>query len=477
MPGLFDTLSLATRALQAQQVGVTVTGQNLANANNPAYARQRVNFQTSDPVPLVNGIQGTGVQVAGIQQIRNSLLDGQIADESSVGGYWTASQSGLQNAQTELGQFLNGSAAATDGTASSSSATSSQGLSTQIDNLFSAFQAVATSPTSLSQRQALVSQAETLASSFNQISNRLTAVNKDLNTSITNNVDSANQLLSDIAGLNDEITKTESATGSTANDLRDLRQQKIESLAQLTNLQSSTAADGTLTITIGGVAMVSGAKVADTLQAYDPGNGQLQIRAATAGTSLTLSGGSIAGAIDTRDGALANLRTGLDSLAAQLIGKVNSVYSAGYDLHGNTGANFFTGTNAATIGVNANLNSDPSQVQAAGVAGSAGDNTVALSLAQLARQTNAALGNQTFDGAYGKTVADLGNALSNANDQVANQDAVSSMLSKQRDSISGVSMEEELTNLMTFQKAYQASAQIISTVNTMLQTLVTMKST
>src|SRR5690348_5743604 len=103
MPGLFDSLSLATRAMQAQQAGVSVTGQNLANVNNPAYSRQRVNFQTGDPVPLVGGIQGTGVQVAGIQQIRDSLLDGQIRDEGSVGGFWTATQNALQNTQTELG--------------------------------------------------------------------------------------------------------------------------------------------------------------------------------------------------------------------------------------------------------------------------------------------------------------------------------------------------------------------------------------
>ena len=476
MPGLFDTLNLATRAMQAQQAGVTVAGQNLANINNPAYARQRVNFQASDPVALAGGIIGTGVSVAGIQQIRNSLLDGQITDETSVGGYWTAAQSALENTQTELGQFLNGSSAATSGAAGSSSTTGVQGLSTQLDGLFSAFQAVATDPTSLPQRQTLVSQAQSLAGSFNQISSRLTGINQDLNSSIGTDVGSANQLLSDIANLNSEITSSEAATGSTANDLRDQRQQKLESLAQLTNFQSSTAADGSLTISIGGVAMVTGAKLTDSLQAYDPGNGQLQVRAATAGTALSLTGGSIAGAIDTRDGALANLRTGLDTLASQLISKVNSVYSAGYDLNGQTGASFFTGTDAATIGVNANLATDPSQVQAAGVAGSTGDNSVALALAQLAQQTSAALGNQTFDGAYGKMVTDLGNALSNANDQAANQNSVATMLSQQRGSISGVSMEEELTSLMTFQKAYQASAQIASTVNMMLQTLVNMKS-
>jgi flagellar hook-associated protein 1 FlgK len=392
-----------------------------------------------------------------------------------VGGFWTAAQNGLQNTQTELGQFLDGTAAGTDATSSSTSTTSAQGLASQINKLFSAFQGVATDPTSLSQRQALVGKAQSLAGSFNQIATRLTAVNSNLNSSISTDVDSANKLLSNIASLNAEITRTEKATGSIANDLRDSRQQKLEGLAQLTNLQTSTATDGTLSVTIGGVTMVSGAKLSDTLQAYDGGGGQLQVRAATAGTSLTLTGGSIAGAIDTRDGALAKLRTNLDSLAAQIIGQVNSVYTTGYDLHGNTGASFFTGTNAATIGVNSNLATDPTQVQAAGVAGATGDNTVALALARLAQQTVGALGNQTFSDAYGRIVTDLGNSLSNANDQVANHESVTTMLSKQRDSISGVSMEEEMTNLMTFQKAYQASAQIISTVNAMLLTLVNLK--
>jgi flagellar hook-associated protein 1 FlgK len=172
---------------------------------------------------------------------------------------------------------------------------------------------------------------------------------------------------------------------------------------------------------------------------------------------------------------LASLRSGIDSLASELITKVNSIYSTGYDLHGNTGANFFTGTNAATIGVNASLSNDPSLLQAAGAPGAAGDNSVVLALGQLGQQTDAALGNQTFSGAYGKVITALGNALANSNDQVSNQGAVATMLAKARDSVSGVSMEEELTNLMMFQKAYQASAQIISTVNSMLQTVVNLK--
>jgi len=473
MPGLFDTLNLAARSLQAQQVGVQITGQNLANANNPAYARQRVDLQTSLAVPTANGLQGSGVEVAAIQQVRDALLDGQVRDENSVGGFWQTQQSALQNMQTQLGEFLSGTAAGVNG---ADGADSVQGLSSQLSSLFSAFQALSASPTSASARLSLVSQAQSLAGSFNQIATRLNGVQANLNTSIGNDVDSANKLLSDIATLNGQIASAEASTHSTANDLRDMREQKLEDLAKLVNFQASSNSNGTVDISIGGASIISGSTVVDTLQTYDAGGGQLKIQTATGGTPLTLSGGSIQGAIETRDGALADLAGGINSIASTLVSQVNSIYSAGYSLTGSTGADFFTGTDAATIGVNSTLQTDPSLIQAASVAGDSGNNGVALALAQLAGQPNAALGNKTFSDAYGQVVTQMGNALANANDQVTNQQAVAGMLANQRDSVSGVSMEEEMTNLVTFQRAYQASAQIMTTVNQMLETLVSIKS-
>src|SRR2546425_13211731 len=129
MLGLFGTLNLGARSLQAQQTGVEIAGQNLANVNNPAYARQRVQIQTSPTVTTAVGPQGTGVVVAAIQQIRDALLDGQVRDETSVGGYWQAQQGALQSAQTALNEFLDQSASSVNSAADAGSATSAQGLS------------------------------------------------------------------------------------------------------------------------------------------------------------------------------------------------------------------------------------------------------------------------------------------------------------------------------------------------------------
>lgn len=470
MSGLFSTLNLGARAMAAQQTAVEVTGQNLANANNPAYARQRVEFQTSPTVtvdPKI-GPQGTGVDVVAIKSLREVLLDNQINAETSVSNYWVAQQGALQNAQTQLGEFLDASITGT------SSTTSTTSLSTQLSGLFDAFQEVAGNPSSLTQRQALINKALTLSSSLNQAAQRLSDVNARLNTQITNDVDSANQLLASIANLNHQI-RTAEAGGGTANDLRDMRQAKLEELSKVVNFDTSNRADGSVDISVGGVQLVSGHQVLDTLQAYDPGDGQLMVRTTTGGTALTLSGGSIQGNIDARDGALTTLRTSLDTLAATLVTEVNTIYNTGHSLSGTDVDDFFTGTDASTIDVNAALLSNPALFRAAGTLNAPGDNSVALQLAQLGQQGQTALSGQTFSEAYSGLVAGLGSSLSGANDQVTSNAAVSSMLLKQRDSISGVSLDEEMTNLVTFQKAYMASARIVTTVDEMLQAVLAMK--
>src|ERR1019366_1036630 len=124
----------------------------------------------------------------------------------------------------------------TDSTSSTTSSTSTSSLSDQLNSLFNAFQSVATDPTSTAQRQALVNQAQNLTDSLNQASQSLTSLNGSLNTTLNNDVASPNQLLSSIASLNDQIAKA-TATGGNANDLNDTREQDLEQLAKLTNIQ------------------------------------------------------------------------------------------------------------------------------------------------------------------------------------------------------------------------------------------------
>lgn len=472
MLGLFGTLNMAARSLQTQMTGVEVSGQNLANVNTTGYTRQRVNIQTSPDVGTSIGMQGTGANAVAINQLASSLLNGQIQGQSSVSGYWDAHQSSLQTAQANLGDFLNGtgSTSSTDSTSS----VSSSGLSAQLNSLFSAFQSLATSPTSMTARQDMINQAQNLATTFNQVDSQLDKLGDAFNTSVSNDVDSANKLLSEIANLNSEISYAE-FSGGTANNLLDARTQDLENLSHLVNIQTSTGAGNAVNISIGGETLVSGTQVMDTLQTYDAGNGRLLVQTATGGTPLTLTGGSIQGTIDARDGTLATMQASVNTLASTLITQVNSLHSGGYSLTGSTGADFFNGTDAGSITVNPSLADNPALIQTSGSATATGDNSVALKLAQLATATQAGLGNQTFGDAYAQTVTRLGSALKTANDEVSSQSVVTTMLTTQRDSVSGVNIDEEMTNLMGFQRAYQASAQLVNTVDSMLQTVLTMK--
>ena len=473
MLGLFGTLNLAARSMQTQMAGVEVAGQNIANVNTAGYSRQRVNIQTTPSIGTAVGPEGTGAQVVKIEQVVNNLLDGQIQTQASTSGYWSAQQDGLQNAQNGLNEFLNGSGS-TLGTSATGTDTSGTGLSAQLDQLFSAFQSVATSPTSVSERQALIGKAQNLATSFNQISSKLGDLRTSLNTSLGNDVDSANTLLTDIASLNSQISNAE-AHGGNANDLRDARTEDLKNLSQLAKVTTSIGTNGAVNISISGQALVTGNKVSDSLTTYDAGNGQMLVKTANGSVPLTLTGGSMQGTIDARDGELATMQTNVNSLAANLITAVNTVHSGGFSLTGSSGANFFSGTDAGNITVNASLANNPSLIQLSGDATATGDNSVAKQLAALATTAQSGLNNQTFTASYAATVAGLGTALQSANTHVTNETAVTNMLTTQRASVSGVNVDEEMTNLISFQQAYGASASLVKTIDAMMQVTLAMK--
>lgn len=471
MLGLFGTLSLATRSLQTQQEGIEVTGNNIANVNNPAYARQRVRIQTSASINTPLGPQGTGAEAVGIVQLRSALIDQQITSETSVASYLLAQQSALQYAETDLGQTINTQTGTVDAT---TNANGQNGIAAALNDLFAAFQSLSTDPSSVSERQVLLQKAADLASRFNQVDQRLTDLKSQLNASLSTDAASANDLLSQIATLNDKIVGAEANNPGSANDLRDLRQQKLEELSKFTKVDVTTESNGAIDISVAGTTMVSGRTVVDRLQVYDAGGGQMLVRAEKSGTPLSLTGGSLAGTIDARDGEIASLQQNLDKLASNLITKVNTVHSGGFSLTGSSGADFFTGTGAKDIAVNSDLLNDPRLVQASGQAGATGNNSVTLALAQLGSQTVAGLGNQTFTQNYSATVAALGESLSTVSTRVSDEDSIQTMLSNQRNSVSGVSLDEEMTNMLTYQRAYQASAKIVSTVNELLDTVIRM---
>lgn len=461
--------------MNAQRAGVEVAGQNLANVNNPAYARQRVAIQSAIAIQSEMGPQGTGADAVAITSMRSAVLDEQIQGEASNRGLLQSVQLALQYAQAALGTQIDTTTTNAEGSTAAQGVGGAHSLSDGLSELFNAFQSWSTNPTSMAERQALLMKASSLALQFNQLDARLDTLSDSLNSTIQSEVSVVNQLLTDIASLNQKITTAESAAGANANDLRDTRQARLEDLAKYVKLDLSNGNGSAINITIGGVLMVDSNVAVDSVEAYDAGGGQILIRTATGGTPLNLTGGSIAGTIQARDGGIADLNVRINNLASLLITEVNNVHAAGISLSGTTGAAFFSGTDASDIGVNNTLLNDPSLLQGAGGGGAAGDNQTALALAQLGQTKYAALSGQTFNQSYGQTVAAFGQELSSVNTKLSDQQTVENMLLRQRDSIGGVSLDEEMTDLTRFQKAFAASARLITTVDEMLDTLVNMK--
>jgi flagellar hook-associated protein 1 len=472
MLGLLGTLNLGARSLQVQRQGIEVSGHNIANANNPAYTRQRLAIQSAEALDSFLGPQGSGVDSSAILRLRSDFLDRQIQFEKSVGGYIDAQQSALSQAQANLGHQIDRRGGLEPG----SLAGLAPGIGEAINSLFNAFQSLSTNPTSLAERQVLIATASELASRLNTAHDRLSNLDQALSQLIDADASSVNRLLDQIAHLNGRIGSSEMASGGLANDLRDMRQQRIEELAALVKFDIASNDGGrSLNIVIGSTIFVSGQDVLDKLETYDSGEGRMLVRAKSSGESLVLTGGSIAGTIDVRDNEIAALRSSMDVLASVLAGEINEAHAAGFSLHGTTGAEFFSGTGAGGIRVNAALVSDPSLLQASGVPDATGDNTVALALARLQGKNHAALGNQTFIQSYGNAVAKLGHALHSIEQKLDDQRAVEEMLSRQRASMSAVSLDEEMTDLMKFQKAFEASARLIAIVDEMFATVLAMK--
>jgi flagellar hook-associated protein 1 FlgK len=461
MSGLFGQLTNSVDALTAASRSIETAGKNLANVNNPDYARQRVVYGSLGTIKTALGAESTGLQAVGIEQLRDSLMDKQVVREDSKLASYEGEQSAYERAQAALGQSID----------SSSATGSTNGISESLSNFFNGFQGFATSPTDVGNRQTLVQYAGALTDTLNQTDANLAQVQSDLTTQATSDAGNANTLLSQIANLNTEIGRLEVNAPGSAVDLRDERQAKVESLGKLMSIQTQADTNGSGEISVSTLDG-SGNSVPLVTDSTVLGSVAISGTTVTAGspaTVLALTGGSINGALTARDGAIKDLRDNLNALASQLITSVNSAYNPTAAV----GKNFFTGTNAGNIAVNSSINATSLVSSSTGVAG---DSDIAQAVASLANKafstsTGDAI-NGTFSQSYTNSVTALGQTLSTTNDKVSNQTTISKLVTTQRDSVSGVSMDEEMADLIKYQQAYQASARVIQTIDTLLSTVI-----
>jgi flagellar hook-associated protein 1 len=453
MSSLNASLATALSGLTAAQGALEATSNNVANVDTPGYSREVPVLVTSDPIVEDPLTFGSGVTLQSIESIRDPILESQIQQETQTQGQLTSLVSALQQMQVNF----------TSGT---------NDIGTAISNFFDSINQLATNPADLSLRQGVLTAADNVATAFNSTANNLSAQQLNLNQSVEQTVGQINQLTGQIAQLNGQISDLENA-GESAGTFLDQRQQAIDQLSSLVDV-SVIPADNSLTLTTAaGTALVAGQQNFQ-LSTQPTASGAVDVFSGNTDITSTIVSGQLGGIIQSRDQQIPAIQNQLDTLAAGLSNAVNGVQTAGFDLNGNPGTDLFTPPPASGTGAAAGLSvaiTDPSLI-AASSDQTAGNNANADAMYALGNDS--IIQGQTPSNYYSNIVFNVGNAVSNANAEQSASSQVLQQLNDQNSAVSGVSLDNEAANLVQYQQAYQASAQVINTVNDMMYAVINM---
>jgi flagellar hook-associated protein 1 len=421
-------LQTALSGLLAEQQALDVAGHNIANANTEGYSRERVVMETSEalPIPSLSAITGegaqlgTGVTIETYTRIRNAYLDAQYRSQNTTLSGAATQAEELEQAQSAFNE------------------PSTAGISSQLSNFWAAWNSLAAAPASEAAREGVVAAGQRLASAFNQLTAQLHTISAQATQQYEARAGEHGEVADyarQIAQLNEQIKQAEQAR-QPPNDMLDRRDLLIDKLSALGSVTVAQQPDGTDTITFGDAAepLVEGTTVnwPQTLTAAT--GGQL-------GALLSLTGAG---------GALTSFQSELDAVAATVAASVNALH---------TSTPFFSGTTAATLKVAVNA----SEVQTSST-GAPGGNDVALAIAEL----RGGAGDQSYSALVGL----VGSTVQGAKDEQENLQTTLTAIGDQRQAVSGVSLDEEMTNLITFQRGYQASARTLTAMDEMLEQLI-----
>jgi flagellar hook-associated protein 1 FlgK len=421
-------LQTALSGLLAEQQAMDVTSNNIANANTEGYSRETAVLQPSPPIdiPAISATNGegarlgTGVTVQTITRIRNEYLDSQYRSQTSA----------LSSASTQAEELQQAQAAFNE--------PSSAGLANQLSAFWSAWTSLADAPTSEAAKEGVVAAGQQLADSLHQLSGALETISSQAVQQYEARTGTNGEVASyahQIAQLNGQIRLAEES-GEPPNEMLDRRDLLLDKLSALAQVTVTKQANGEDTVSFGDAAkpLVEGGAVNWPQALTSAAGGQL-------GALLSLSGPT---------GALASYREALNTVASSLAGSVNALH---------TTTPFFSGETAATLTVAVKA----SEVQTSSTE-AAGGNDVSLAIANLR--------GGSADQAYSALVERVGSDVQTAQDEQTNLKTTLTAVSDQRQSVSSVSLDEEMTNLIAFQRGYQASARTLTAMDSMLETLI-----
>ena len=461
MGTLTALLNLSQNSLDANQAALDITSNNVANANTPGYTAEVATWQENDSVQLsANATVGQGASVSAVSQ-RDPVLNQRVQQQTQLESSSAAESTALNDLQSIFGLT------------SSSSTAASTTIGTDMNAFFSSLNSLEASPSDSSVRQNVLSAATTLAADFNSASGQIAQQTGSLNQQVTGAVSQINSLTSSIAALNLQIEA--SSPHADAGTLEDQRQQDLTQLSQYIGFsQTKTENNGLTLTTANGTPLVSEGQSYALSTSIVNGNvdvvsasGQ-DITAVLNGTVSGITGGSLGGILKARDTNLPTVSSALDSLAYAIGSAVNTQNEAGLDANGTPGGAVFN-LPASSVGAASTISvamSSPIGIAAAAVGEGSSGSANATALNGL---TNATLvSGQTASQYYASMLTQLGDTVSGVANENTTQQASLTQLTTQQGALSGVSLDQEASNLTLYERSYEAASKVFTIVDELM---------
>ena len=458
MGTISSAFSLISQALDADQSGLNVVANNVANANTTGYTEEKPNWQENDPIEI-NGVSyGTGVTQTGATSVRDRVLQERLNQEQQSA---SASSSRLTALDSVQSLFTSAS--------SSSSSSSAGNIGTDITSFFKSFSSLEADPTNNSDRQAVLSAAKTLAGDISGAAASLNSQKSDLDQEAAAVPSQVNALTSSIAQLNVEIQSN--SPDADAGTLEDQRQEDISQLSKLIGVNQVTTANNGISITTtSGQALVSGGTSVSLTTGTVNGVTDFFVGTTDVTSQLTTGGGSLGGYLTARDQDIPSVQSSLDQLAYSVSTQVNKVNNAGTDLDGdnsNAGNIFSEPTQMAGSAEQMSVvMTDPNHIAAAGSGKGTGDSSNATAMAALQNQT--VVDGQTPINYYSNLVTTLGSTVSSVETENTAQNASVTPIQPKNDPLSSVNLDDESSAMTTLERSYEAASKVFTMLDAIM---------
>ncbi len=470
--GLPNVMQIGRSGMNAAKAGIATSGHNIANANTEGFSRQRVEISAQGPVGSKGkGAMGQGVNISRVSRLNDEYIDKQVraAGRDLAAG----EERDLVLKQTEdVFNEMGG-----------------EGLNRLMSHFFNEFRKLSNEPENEAIRQSVRESTQAVVNDFKRLRGEVESVREHIDSRIEGHAKEVNLLAGEVKDLNIKI-KTMEINGTPANDLMDRRDQILKDLSTKMDLNTHKDAEGNYVIDIKGVGpLVVGSEVQNFNVQRTAGDengkkeGSLDVMSSASANGVVthqIKGGKIGALLDTRDKTLTGVLDRLDDLAYSLADSVNQIHEMGFTRDGRQGVSFFTKLNqkeraAEFIDLSDSIKSSVNAIATAALPDSPGDNRIAVAVSGLQNLQLMNGGKASMDDFYNSIVSDIGVTTAHNKENLTQQKDILTQLNKMRDQVSGVSIDEETTNLMQFQHSFDASAKVIQVADDLLKTVLNMR--